>query len=76
MTKILACVIALAVSAAALPAFAETGPAPSTANGGPSVKSGRPGAPSATHAKKHRKHKHKKHARRANRAPAPTLAPN
>ena len=74
MTKILACVIALAVSAAALPAFAETVPAPSTANGGPSVNPGTPGTPSATHARKHRKHKHKKHARRANSTPM--VAPN
>lgn len=70
--KILACVIALAVSAAALPAFAQTSAVPRSSNGGPSVSSMPSGTPSATTPARHRKkHKH----RHAKRAGAPAVTP-
>ena len=72
--KILACMIALAVSAAALPAFAQPNMAPPSPNGGPSVNSMPSGAPSAAQAKhKHRKHKNKRKHRHANRPAAPSF---
>lgn len=72
--KILACVMALAVSAAALPAFAQTNATPPSPNSGPSVNSMPSAAPSAAQAKhKHRKHKSKRKHRHANRPTAPSF---
>ena len=75
--KILACMIALAISAAALPALAQANAAPASPNGGPSVNSMPSGTPRATTQArhKHRKHKNKRRHRDANRAGAPAVVP-